>query len=190
MPHVPPWRESRVYTLGHSTRSLEEVLAMLDGVHVATVADVRRHPGSRRFPHFQQHALARSLATHGIAYAHLAELGGRRRARGDRRARSPNAAWRVESFRAYADHLGTSEFAHGLARLHALCAHGPVALLCAEAVPWRCHRRLIADALLVRGCIVEHLLGRGRTQAHELPRFARPKGRRVTYPPPRAGSRP
>src|SRR5512133_2932223 len=136
----------------------------------------RRH--ARRRAH--QAALARALAGAGIAYVHVPQLGGLRRARRD----SQNGAWRNASFRGYADHMQTPEFEEGLCNLRALAKAGPVAIMCAEAVPWRCHRSLVADALLARGVVVEHVVGKGKTRPHRLTPFARIEGRSVTYPPP------
>lgn len=168
----------RVLALGHSTLPLDAFLARLAAVGVSTVADIRTIPRSRANPQFESATLARALAQAGIGYAHLPRLGGLRHARKD----SPNGAWRNASFRGYADHMATAEFEEGLLELRALARRGPVALLCAEAVPWRCHRSLVADALFARGVVVEHVTGPGRTRPHRLTPFARVTGRRVTYP--------
>ncbi len=167
--------------IGHSTRPIEEFVELLLAAGVVTLADVRTIPRSRANPQFEGPALARSLARAGIAYAHLPRLGGLRRARKD----SPSGAWRNASFRGYADHMQTPEFEEGLRELRDLAHEGPVAVMCAEAVPWRCHRSLLADALLARGVVVEHVVGRGRTRPHRVTPFARIEGRRVTYPAPR-----
>jgi uncharacterized protein (DUF488 family) len=156
---------------------------LLRSVGVTVLADVRTIPRSRANPQFEGPALARSLAGGGIKYVHLPALGGLRHARKD----SPNAAWRNASFRGYADHMQTPEFEEGLCQLRALAHEGPVALMCAEAVPWRCHRSLLADALLARGVVVQHILGPGRTSPHRLTPFARIEGRAVTYPATDAG---
>jgi uncharacterized protein (DUF488 family) len=181
---APGWGRARVLAIGHSTRPIEELIALLRGAGVATVADVRTIPRSRANPQFEGPALARALAAAGIGYAHLPRLGGLRRARRD----SPNAAWRNASFRGYADHMQTPEFEEGLCELRALAKPGPVAVICAEAVPWRCHRSLLADALAARGVVVQHIVGIGRTTPHRLTPFARVEGRRVTYPPEGAGA--
>ncbi len=165
--------------LGHSTRPIEELVRLLRGSGAVTVADVRTIPRSRANPQFEGAALARSLGAAGIRYVHLPALGGLRHARKG----SPNGAWRNASFRGYADHMATPEFEEGLCQLRALAHDGPVALLCAEAVPWRCHRSLIADALLARGVVVEHVVGPGRTRPHRMTPFARIERRKVTYPP-------
>jgi uncharacterized protein (DUF488 family) len=143
------------------------------------VVDVRKMPGSRKNPQFNQDTLARTLAGAGIGYIHLQSLGGLRRRRPD----SPNAGWKNASFQGYADYMLTSEFTQGLQKLFEQ-AHGKrAALMCAEAVPWRCHRSLIADALVVRGISVEHILSVTRTQPHALHDWAHVEGTRVTYPP-------
>lgn len=168
-----------IFTIGHSTRSLAAFIALLQEHGITTVADIRRFPGSRRYPHFNQAALESALAAEGIRYVHLPRLGGRRHGLG---AASPNTAWRNASFRAYADHMQSLEFAEGLAELGRLAERGPVALLCAEAVPWRCHRSLVADALVARGVAVQHILGPERSNPHQLTPFARIEGGRITYP--------
>jgi uncharacterized protein (DUF488 family) len=166
-----------VYTLGHSTLPLDDFLALLRAHGIGSVADVRRFPASRRHPHFAREALASALARAGVAYTWLPGLGGRR----DARAGSPHVAWRNPSFRAYADHMGTAEFATDLARLLAVGSAGPTAVMCAEAVPWRCHRQLIADALLARGVEVQHVLSGAAPEPHRLTPFARLDGQRVVY---------
>lgn len=181
---APGWGRARVLAIGHSTRPAEELVELLRAVGVVTLADVRTIPRSRANPQFEGKALARTLARAGIAYAHLPHLGGLRHAR---KGSLDNAAWRNASFRGYADHMQTPEFEEGLCQLRALAKEGPVAVMCAEAVPWRCHRSLLADALLARGVVVEHVVGKGRTRPHRLTPFARLEGRRVTYPAPAAG---
>jgi uncharacterized protein (DUF488 family) len=164
-----------VFTVGHSTRPIEELLALLAEHEVRTLVDVRRFPGSRRHPQFSRDALAASLAGAGIQYVHEPDLGGRRAVRPD----SPHTAWRVEAFRGYADHMETPEFAAALDRLIQRAAGETVVILCAEAVPWRCHRRMISDALVARGLQVLHILGPNRADPHELNENARvlPGGR-------------
>lgn len=148
--------------------------------------DVRRYPGSRRHPQFSRDALAASLAGAGIGYVHEPDLGGRRAARPD----SPHSAWRVEAFRGFADHMETPDFGAALERLMRRAAETPTAILCAEAVPWRCHRRLISDALVARGVDVLHILGPGRAEPHELDAKARIlPGGRLLYGGP-AGDQP
>jgi len=143
-----------VYTIGHSTRDIDRFIALLEREHIQHVADVRSFPGSRRYPQFGREALAASLAARGIGYSHHPELGGRRRARPD----SPNGAWRNESFRGYADYMLTPAFATALDVLVDEAARQRTAIMCAEAVPWRCHRSLISDALVARGVEVLDIL--------------------------------
>lgn len=172
------WRGVELLTVGHSTRPLEELVALLRDARVDTVADIRTIRRSRHNPQYEEAALAEGLRAAGLAYQPLPGLGGLRHARKD----SPNRAWRNESFRGYADYMQTEGFEAGLAELHALARSARVAILCAEAVPWRCHRSLVADAVVARGGKVEHLLGEGRTRPHRLTRFARARGGKVTYP--------
>jgi uncharacterized protein (DUF488 family) len=169
----------RIHSIGHSTHELTAFVALLRRHAVERVVDVRAHPGSRRLPWFNREALAAELPHHGLVYAHVPELGGRRRPAPD----TVNRGWRVEAFRGYADHMAGEEFAAGLAALQALARERPTAVMCAEAVWWRCHRRLIADALTVRGWDVVHIGADGATTAHELPAFAVADGARLTYPP-------
>lgn len=153
---------------------------MLHGHGMEQLIDVRTAPGSRRNPQFMKAALAASLAEEGIAYSHMPSLGGFRKPRAD----SPNGAWRNESFRGYADYMGTSEFDTALHDLIARADDVPTALLCSEAVPWRCHRSLIADALTVRGFPVEHIMSETQTKRHALTPFAHVEGDHITYPLP------
>jgi uncharacterized protein (DUF488 family) len=152
-----------IYTVGHSTRPQEELIAILKEAGVELLADVRRFPGSRRHPQFGKETLRAGLAQEAIAYRHEPDLGGRR----DPRPDSPNTAWRVAAFRGYADHMASREFRSALERLVA-DPQLPTAVMCAEAQPAQCHRQLIADALVARGVDVVHLLGRGQRQAHVL----------------------
>ncbi|HYS52504.1 MAG TPA: DUF488 domain-containing protein [Thermoanaerobaculia bacterium] len=152
----------RVYTIGHSTRSLDELIGLLREHGIKRLADIRRFPGSRRYPHFSKESLSKSLPEAGIAYVHVAELGGRR----DPLPDSPNTAWRNGQFRGYADHMATAEFQEALDRL--LVSDVPTAIMCAEAVPWRCHRNLVADELTRRGHEVVHILGPGARQRHAM----------------------
>jgi uncharacterized protein (DUF488 family) len=143
------------------------------------LADVRRFPGSRRVPHFNAGELERVLADAGIEYVHLPELGGRRRPVPG----SPNGGWRSEQFQGYADHMASDEFAAGLERLLRLASGRPLAVMCAEAQWWRCHRRLLSDALVVRGVEVLHIDSRGGSRRHELTDLAVVQSGRLTYPP-------
>jgi len=168
-----------IWTLGHSTRPIDAFLGLLSGSSIGLLADVRRFPGSKRYPHFNAEALAASLAGAGVAYRHYADLGGRR---GKPAEGSPNSAWRVEAFNAYADFMATPAFAAALDDLTARAGEMPTAVMCSEAVPWRCHRRLIADALVVRGWEVRDILGPKKVEPHALTPFARVEGRTITYP--------
>jgi 3-methyladenine DNA glycosylase/8-oxoguanine DNA glycosylase len=172
------WRGAHVYTIGHSTRTLDELVDLLRAFNVSALADVRTIPRSRHNPQFNTDVLARALRARRIRYVHISRLGGLRHARKD----SPNVGWRNASFRGYADYMATGDFDAGLAELRAFAGDGNVAVMCAEAVPWRCHRSLIADALTARGTHVEHITGRGRASPHKVTAFARIEGTRVTYP--------
>jgi uncharacterized protein (DUF488 family) len=176
----PGWRGVRVFTIGHSTRTLDELVGLLRDAGVAILADIRTIPRSRHNPQFEAEALRSALPRRRIRYVHLPALGGLRRTRKD----SPNAGWRNASFRGYADHMLTDEFERGLDALRDLTGEGTVAVMCAEAVPWRCHRSLVADALTVRGAHVEHITGPGRGSLHRLTPFAHVEGTRLTYPAP------
>lgn len=170
-----------IYTVGHSTRSLDEFVGMLKAHGVAAVADVRRFAGSRRLPHFNAEHLAATLpgdAGRGLAYVPCPLLGGRRKPEPG----SVNDGWRNASFRAYADYMQTPAFADGLERLMDAARETPTAMMCAEAVPWRCHRSLIADALIVRGWTVLDVMSATKASPHKLTPFARVEGTRVTYP--------
>ncbi|HEY8134360.1 MAG TPA: DUF488 domain-containing protein [Thermoanaerobaculia bacterium] len=166
----------RVYTIGHSTRSLDELIGLLREYKIGRLADIRRYPGSRRYPHFSREALAVSLPQRGIEYVHIPELGGRRKPATD----SPNTAWRNEQFRGYADYMATPEFARALDGL--LMSAVPTAIMCAEAVPWRCHRNLVADELTRRGHEVMHIIGPGPPQKHVMNPRARVENDHLTYP--------
>jgi uncharacterized protein (DUF488 family) len=167
-----------LWTIGHSTRSFDDFLALLRAWRIDTLADVRTVPRSRRHPHFNTDALASTLPEQGIAYVHIAELGGFRKARDD----SPNMAWHNESFRGYADYMQTPAFDDALRELIALAGESRVAIMCAEAVPWRCHRSLIADALVARGCDVFHIMSGTKANPHTITKFAHIEDNRVTYP--------
>jgi uncharacterized protein (DUF488 family) len=169
-----------VLTVGHSDRPLEEFVELLQAHGTTLVADVRKMPGSRRNPQFGCDALPQALRQAGVGYVHLPGLGGLRR-----RPDSPNGGWKNASFRGYADYMLTPEFERSLEELLERAGGERVALMCAEAVPWRCHRSLIADALVARGVAVEHVLGASRTQPHALRPWARVDGTRVTYTPRR-----
>jgi uncharacterized protein (DUF488 family) len=155
---------TRVWTIGHSTRSWEDFLELLTRHGIRTVVDVRQYPSSRRFPQFNGPAMAEALAAAGIEYVHEVNLGGRRRPRPD----SPNTYWRQPQFRGYADHQATPAYRAALERLIGRAERQPTAILCAEAVPWRCHRQLIADSLTLRGLEVRHILTPERADLHAL----------------------
>ncbi|HEX6945226.1 MAG TPA: DUF488 domain-containing protein [Casimicrobiaceae bacterium] len=167
-----------VYTIGHGARTLDDFLATLRAAGVAGVIDVRRYPGSRRHPHFGGEALAAACKQAGIAYDPLASLGGRRKAGP---LPSPNPAWTVDAFRHYADFMDSAEFAEGLARLLALAALRPSAVMCAETHPSQCHRRLIADKLVTLGHPVVHLITPQRREPHVCPPFLRLDGEHLRY---------
>ncbi len=167
-----------VQTVGHSTHSLEEFLSLLRKHGVTYLVDVRTVPRSRHNPQFNRETLPSDLKANGIGYEHISSLGGLRKARVD----SPNMGWRNASFRGYADYMLTPEFAAGLHRLIDLAGHERVAIMCAEAVPWRCHRSLIGDALLVRGVRVEDIISEKRAEPHKLTPWARVSGDDLTYP--------
>ena len=158
-----------LFTVGHSTRGIDELLGLLAEHGIETLIDVRRFPASRRHPQFSREALAASLAAAGIAYVHEPDLGGRRQPRPD----SPHTAWRVAAFRGYADYMGSEPFAAALGRLLGSAARSRTVMMCAEAVPWRCHRRLIADAATAAGAEVLHILRPGRAERHQLDANAR-----------------
>lgn len=171
--------DTRIWTIGHSTRSLEAFLALLDGHGIGAVADIRRFPGSRRLPWFAGEALQQSLAGAGIDYAWIPQLGGRRRPVPG----STNTGWRNASFQGYADHMDSAEFAGGLALALALAARRPTALMCAEGPWWRCHRALVADALKLRGLEVLHILDGRPATPHPWTPVARVVDGRLDYGP-------
>ena len=177
-PLAPGWAHAQVLAVGHSTHSAEELVTLLQAHGVATLADVRTVPRSRANPQFNTDTFARTLARHGLRYVHLAALGGLRKPLPD----SPNGGWRNRSFQGYADYMLSTDFTAGLEQLRREARHGPVALMCAEALRWRCHRSLIADALFARGVIVQHIESRTRTRPHVPTPFARYRRFRVTYP--------
>jgi uncharacterized protein (DUF488 family) len=168
-----------LYTIGHSTRPIDAFLALLARSEIARLVDVRAFPGSRRHPHFSREALAHTLQAAGVAYLHRSSLGGRRRLP----AEAPPSAWRNESFQAYALYMRTPEFHAALDELIALGADARTVIMCSEAVPWRCHRSLISDALTARGITVEHILDAG-VSPHRLTSIAIVRDGEVTYPAP------
>jgi uncharacterized protein (DUF488 family) len=171
---VPPL----VLTIGHSTRTLEEFIGLLLAHGATRVVDVRTVPRSRHNPQFNKDSLPGSLKRAGLGYIHMPGLGGLRHAKRD----SLNVGWRNASFRGYADYMQTPEFEQNLQELIGLAHHDRIALMCAEAVPWRCHRSLIADALLVHGVRAEDIMSPTRRQVHTLTPFAKVRGATITYP--------
>jgi uncharacterized protein (DUF488 family) len=166
-----------LFTIGHSTRPIDDFVGLLKAHGVERLVDVRTVPRSRRNPQFGIETLARSLAESGVEYVHMPSLGGFRHARRD----STNTGWRNETFRGYADYMDTPEFEHALQELIVASRERRIAIMCAEAVPWRCHRSLISDALTARGVTVKHL-GLGSVQDHRMTPFAKLDGMKVSYP--------
>jgi len=178
-PDTPaPASAASLLTIGHSTRTIEDFVGMLKAHGVERLIDVRTIPMSRRNPQFNSDALKKSVEAEGIAYTHMKNLGGLRHAKRD----SINTGWRNASFRGYADYMQTPEFAGAIADLIGLAGSKRTAIMCAEAVPWRCHRSLIADALTARGIAVEHIMSRSNREPHSTTPFARICGNDVSYP--------
>lgn len=171
---------SVVLTVGHSTRTLEELVELLERHGVRLIGDVRSVPASRRMPHFSKAALERSLPAHSIDYVHLPVLGGLRKPVPG----SVNTGWRSDGFRGYADHMQGEAFWRALSELEVLATARRTAIMCAEALPWKCHRSLISDALTMEGVEVFHITGSGKPARHELTPFAVVSKSRITYPPP------
>ena len=169
-----------VFTVGHSTRPLDGLIALLQAHGVTRVVDVRTIPRSRTNPQFNRDTFPDALNAAGIEYTHLKGLGGLRHAGKD----SLNTGWRNASFRGYADYMLTPEFEESLNEVIELAHHGRIAIMCAEAAPRRCHRSLLADAQTVRGFAVEHIMSEARRESHKLTEFARVRGTRITYPEP------
>lgn len=151
-----------IWTIGHSTRSLEEFISMLQSFKIELVADIRSYPGSRRYPQFNKEALELSLPEKGVSYIHLKELGGRRKVNPD----SINTGWRLAAFRGYADYMDTDTFKQGIEKLESLAEKQRTAYMCSEAVWWSCHRSLVSDYLKVRGWTVMHILGISKGEEH------------------------
>lgn len=169
--------EHSIWTIGHSTRSFSDFLAILEDANIQQVVDVRSMPGSNKFPQFNKERLSVSLENQGIDYVHMAILGGRRRAQPD----SDNTIWRNKSFRAYADYMETADFETGLQRLMQRAQSKHTAIMCAEAVWWRCHRSMIADALKARGWTVLHLMGKHQVKTHPYTQPASIVNGKLTY---------
>ena len=166
-----------IFTIGHSNKPIGDFISLLQSHGVAAILDVRRYPVSRKWPHFDAAALAEALAKAGIGYHGLPELGGRRKPRPD----SPHSAWREDGFRGFADHMDSPEFGAALEKAAELAMRARGALMCAEALPWKCHRSLIADAFLARGWEAFDIVAAARARPHRLPSFARLEGSRVVY---------
>ncbi len=182
-----------IFTIGHSTRPIQEFIKILKTYDVDLLVDIRHYPGSRNFPQFGKTRLRNSLAKSNIDYVHLESLGGRRRMNKESEI---NSAWRSSQFRGYADHMQSREFKQGLKELMALAKKHHVAIMCSEAVPWRCHRQLVADALMAHDFVVFDLIAENSVKPHDLTPFAQVEGREVFYPAtsynpaiPQAGSR-
>jgi uncharacterized protein (DUF488 family) len=174
-PASPPFT---IFTIGHSTHPIGDFIGLLQSHGVSQLIDIRTIPKSRRNPQFNSDALAASLRDAGIVYVHMKSLGGLRHPKPD----SINLAWRNAGFRGYADYMQTPEFGAALDRAIELAKARPTALMCAEAVPWRCHRSLVSDALVVRGIRVLEIISAAQPKEHELTSFARVRGDRITYP--------
>ena len=173
---------AHVFTIGHSTHTLDELVAMLKAHNVATLVDVRTVPRSRRHPHFNADALSSSLPPLGVRYVQMGKpLGGLRH---PKKGATTNLAWQNESFRGYADHMQSPEFRAAVDELIAMSSTstGGIAVMCAEAVPWKCHRSLLSDALVARGVAVDHIMSPPKAQPHKVTAFARVDGDVVTYP--------
>ncbi len=168
----------KIYTVGHSTRPADEFLAIVRAFRIELVADIRTVPRSRRNPQYDQESLRRFLAEHQVGYVHLPALGGLRHPRKD----SPNTGWTNASFRGYADYMQTREFQAAVEDLISRAAQTETAIMCAEAVPWRCHRSLVGNALLVRGIDVEDIMSEKNSKPHKFTAWARVDGLQVTYP--------
>jgi uncharacterized protein (DUF488 family) len=181
-PQQAHWPEGAIFTLGHSTLPIESFLALLQAYGIDRLVDIRTIPRSRHNPQFNDAALASNLKAQKIDYVPLKTLGGLRRPRKD----SPNTGWRNEGFRGFADYMQTEEFRGALAALIRMSGEKRIAIMCAEAVPWRCHRSLVADALTVRGVPVVEILSERSWRTHDLTPFARVEGVRITYPPEQA----
>lgn len=172
--------QQQLYTIGHSTHSLDELLGLLDRHGIEALADIRRYPGSRKHPHFNRDNLATTLPRAGVEYHWFEALGGRRKGAGSNR----NLGLRNENFRAYADYMATTEFHEAVGRLLGLAGRKRTAYMCSEGLFWRCHRRLVSDDLLARGIVVQHILPDGQLRPHTLTEGARVEGGELSYPPP------
>jgi uncharacterized protein (DUF488 family) len=181
-PQAAHWPGGTIFTLGHSTLPIERFIALLQAYGIERLADIRTMPRSRHNPQFNDTALAKSLTAQRLDYVHIRALGGLRHARKD----SPNTGWRNAGFRGYADYMQTTAFQDALEALIHMSRQQRMAIMCAEAVPWRCHRSLVADALSVRGVPVVEILSESSYRMHQLTPFAQVQGVRITYPPEQA----
>jgi uncharacterized protein (DUF488 family) len=166
-----------IWTIGHSTRTLEEFVKILHSFKIEMVVDIRSYPGSRRYPHFNKETLEISLPENGIQYFHLKELGGRRKVNAD----SKNTAWRHLAFRGYADYMETDAFKEGIVILEKIALQQPTAFMCSEAVWWRCHRSMVSDYLKASGWKVMHIMGMGKAEEHPFTAPAKIEKGRLTY---------
>ena len=182
LPETVDWPKHAIFTVGHSTLRLEAFIALLEAYGIECLADIRTVPRSRHNPQFNSDTLGTALRARKVNYVPLSALGGLRHARRD----SPNTGWRNASFRGYADYMLTEKFAHGLEELIVLSRKTRTAIMCAEAVPWRCHRSLVADALSVRGIPVIEILSATSYRDHKMTPFAHIDGKSITYPPEQA----
>lgn len=168
-----------IWTIGHSTRSLAEFIAILQSLEIECIADIRSFPGSRKFPHFNKEALEISLPENNISYIHFKELGGRRKAKPD----SPNTNWRHPAFRGYADYMETDLFKDSIRELEILASGKRTSYMCSEALWWRCHRSMVSDWLKINGWTVLHITGIGKTREHSFTSAARIEDGRLFYTP-------
>jgi uncharacterized protein (DUF488 family) len=168
-----------IYTIGHSTHPIEEFVGLLKSHEIGILVDIRNIPKSRHNPQYQQEALKTSMKEHGIVYKYMKDLGGLRKAKAD----SPNGGWHNSSFRGYADYMQTKPFLGALNRLIETGKTAHTAIMCAESLPWRCHRSLVADALIVRGIAVLDIMPDGKVSPHKMTPFAHVEGEKITYPP-------
>ena len=170
-------KQKIIYTIGHSTHTLEDFIAMLKSFEIELLADIRSYPGSRKFPHFNKEILSVSLSENDIEYIHLRELGGRRKVKAD----SCNTGWRVAAFRGYADYMETENFEKAIRELEQIASEKRVAYMCAEAVWWRCHRSLVSDYLKHNGWTVLHIMGIGKSSEHPYTSPAKIKNGKLVY---------
>ena len=169
--------EKNIWTIGHSTHTLKDFVAMLHSFQINRLVDIRNFPGSRKFPHFNKEDLQISLPENGIAYTHIKELGGRRKPKAD----SKNDGWRLPAFRGYADYMETKIFKNAIKELEQLGAESKVAYMCSEAVWWSCHRSLVSDYLKLNGWTVQHIMGIGKSTEHPYTSPAKIVGGRLLY---------